>query len=152
TDFTGELAVAVREGRRREFADFTSYQGETVPDPNALDTLNQSKLDWEKLETPDGKAQLARFRNLLDLRQKHIVPLLKDAGGNYGCVVAVEEGALAIDWQLGGKLLQLRCNFTEQELTLPEPRGVCLYSYPGAADAAASSPHLRPQSLTFWLE
>ncbi|GGA72126.1 malto-oligosyltrehalose trehalohydrolase [Nitratireductor aestuarii] len=152
TDFTGDLAVAVREGRRREFADFTSYQGETVPDPNALNTFNQSKLDWEKLDTPEGKAQLARFRNLLDLRQKHIVPLLKNAGGNYGRVVAVEEGALAIDWQLGEKLLQLRCNFTEQELTLPEPRGVCLYSYPGAADAAASSPHLRPQSLTFWLE
>jgi len=152
TDFTGDLAVAVREGRRREFADFTSYQGETVPDPNALNTFNQSKLDWEKLDTPEGKAQLARFRNLLDLRQKHIVPLLKNAGGNYGRVVAVEEGALAIDWQLGEKLLQLRCNFTEQELTLPEPRGVCLYSYPGAADAAASSPHLRPQSLTIWLE
>jgi len=152
TDFTGDLAVAVREGRRREFADFTSYQGETVPDPNALDTFNQSKLDWEKLEAPEGKAQLARFRNLLDLRRTQIVPLLKGAGGNYGRIVAVEEGALAIDWQLGGKLLQLRCNFTEQELTLPEPRGVCLYSYPGAADAAASSPHLRPQSLTFWLE
>ena len=152
TDFTGDLAVAVCEGRRREFADFTSYQGETVPDPNTLGTFNQSKLDWEKLETPEGKAQLARFRNLLDLRRTQIVPLLKDAGGNYGRVVAVEEGGLAIDWQLGAKLLQLRCNFTEQELTLPEPRGVCLYSYPGAADAAASSPHLRPQSLTFWLE
>ena len=35
TDYHGDLADAVREGRRREFASFTRFGGEDIPDPNA---------------------------------------------------------------------------------------------------------------------
>jgi maltooligosyltrehalose trehalohydrolase len=38
------IAEATREGRRREFADFTSFSGEEVPDPQALETFLRSKL------------------------------------------------------------------------------------------------------------
>jgi maltooligosyltrehalose trehalohydrolase len=39
------IAEATREGRRREFADFASFSGEEVPDPQALETFLRSKLD-----------------------------------------------------------------------------------------------------------
>ncbi|ECE1516747.1 malto-oligosyltrehalose trehalohydrolase [Salmonella enterica] len=53
TDFHGDLARAVREGRAKEFAD---HAGENVPDPNAPETFQRSKLNWKP------KAYLARLR------------------------------------------------------------------------------------------
>jgi maltooligosyltrehalose trehalohydrolase len=38
------IAEATRDGRRREFADFASFSGEEVPDPQALETFLRSKL------------------------------------------------------------------------------------------------------------
>ena len=39
-----EIAVATREGRRREFASFAAFAGEEVPDPQDLATFKRSKL------------------------------------------------------------------------------------------------------------
>jgi maltooligosyltrehalose trehalohydrolase len=39
-----DIAVATREGRRREFAAFADHAGEEVPDPQAHDTFARSKL------------------------------------------------------------------------------------------------------------
>ena len=39
-----EIAVATREGRRREFAAFAQFAGEEVPDPQAESTFANSKL------------------------------------------------------------------------------------------------------------
>jgi maltooligosyltrehalose trehalohydrolase len=38
------IAETTREGRRREFADFASFSGEEVPDPQAVETFLRSKL------------------------------------------------------------------------------------------------------------
>src|SRR5262249_49403307 len=45
TEHNEELAAAVREGRRREFASFARFlapQGEALPDPNAIETFDRS--------------------------------------------------------------------------------------------------------------
>ncbi len=39
-----DIAVATREGRRREFAAFADHAGEEVPDPQAQETFARSKL------------------------------------------------------------------------------------------------------------
>jgi len=39
------IADATREGRRREFADFGSFSGEEIPDPQAEETFRRSRLD-----------------------------------------------------------------------------------------------------------
>jgi maltooligosyltrehalose trehalohydrolase len=39
-----EIAIATREGRRREFASFTHFAGEEVPDPQAPATFERSTL------------------------------------------------------------------------------------------------------------
>jgi maltooligosyltrehalose trehalohydrolase len=38
------IADATREGRKREFAAFTSFSGEEVPDPQALETFARSRI------------------------------------------------------------------------------------------------------------
>lgn len=55
------IAKATREGRRREFADFTAFSGEEVPDPQALETFLRSKLHPRE---PDPL-----YRELLALRR-----------------------------------------------------------------------------------
>ena len=69
-DFEGELGEAVRKGRREEFARFKGFTGE-VPDPLAESTFQASTLDWSKAD----QVWLAHYKNLLALRQLHIVPL-----------------------------------------------------------------------------
>ena len=38
------IADATREGRKREFASFTSFSGEEVPDPQAVETFVRSRI------------------------------------------------------------------------------------------------------------
>jgi maltooligosyltrehalose trehalohydrolase len=44
------IADATREGRKREFAAFTSFSGEEIPDPQALETFDASKLTGGALD------------------------------------------------------------------------------------------------------
>ena len=39
-----DIAEATRKGRREEFASFAAFAGEDVPDPQALETFQRSKL------------------------------------------------------------------------------------------------------------
>jgi maltooligosyltrehalose trehalohydrolase len=59
------VAEATRTGRRREFERFAAFAGEDVPDPQALETFERSRLSW------DGDAELrAVYRRLLQLRRR----------------------------------------------------------------------------------
>src|SRR6185312_13573585 len=51
-----ELAIAVREGRKKEFAAF-HLEGE-APDPNAIKTFEDSKLQWNLTEQQPHAAML----------------------------------------------------------------------------------------------
>ena len=76
TDFTGDLATAVREGRRAEFKKWPVFADpanrEKIPDPNAPETAGSSVVDWAYAETPQGQSRLALVRNLLDVRAREI--------------------------------------------------------------------------------
>jgi maltooligosyltrehalose trehalohydrolase len=41
------IADATRAGRKQEFAAWASFSGEDVPDPQALETFERSKLEWQ---------------------------------------------------------------------------------------------------------
>jgi malto-oligosyltrehalose trehalohydrolase len=139
TDFHGELADAVREGRRKEFAHSPSFkEGDpsTIPDPNAPETFDASKLDWDRQDTEEGGARLAFVKRLLSLRQAHIVPILFGAGGNAGTVLAADDGAVAVDWRLSGATLCLRFNLNRKTHRLPPAGGETVYAHPADASAA----------------
>jgi maltooligosyltrehalose trehalohydrolase len=56
------IADATREGRKREFAAFTSFSGEEVPDPQAKETFERSRVSR-------GDAD-PLFTDLLELRRE----------------------------------------------------------------------------------
>ncbi|HYC56671.1 MAG TPA: malto-oligosyltrehalose trehalohydrolase [Candidatus Binatia bacterium] len=66
-----ELARAVREGRRREFAAFDWEGRGQVPDPQAPETFAASRLRWEELATEPHAQMHAWYREMLKLRREH---------------------------------------------------------------------------------
>jgi len=62
-----ELADAVRQGRRREFAAF-GWDPERIPDPQAASTFDSSKLAWSELGEPRHQSLLSFYRELTRLR------------------------------------------------------------------------------------
>jgi malto-oligosyltrehalose trehalohydrolase len=146
TDFHGDLAKAVREGRRKEFEGHAGHSGETVPDPNAKATFEQSKLDWKRIEAGDGKAWLDFTRQLLKLRREKIVPLLASAGGKAGKVLQAENGSFAVRWSFPEGTLTMAVNLGDNAKPLPKQAGEILFAYPQKAD------DLSPNSILVALE
>src|SRR5205823_4801246 len=70
-----DLAEAVRDGRRREFASF-GWRPDDVPDPQAPETFARSRLDWSELEKPPHAELLDWHRRLIALRRS--TPSLAD--------------------------------------------------------------------------
>lgn len=70
-----ELAKAVREGRRKEFAAF-GWKPKDIPDPQAPDTFLRSKLRWDELSREPHAGLLEWHRQLIRLRQRE--PALLD--------------------------------------------------------------------------
>lgn len=70
-----ELAEAVRQGRRREFAAF-GWTPEEVPDPQSVDTFLASRLDWDEGRRPVHQDLAAWYAALLKLRRSE--PSLAD--------------------------------------------------------------------------
>ena len=127
TDFHGELADAVREGRRHEFSAFSGFVDEedllSIPDPNAKATFLDSKLDWDAAEEDDGLATRARIQRLLSIRREHVVPRLAGTGPRSGRILEADPGAIAIDWTLDGALWQLRANLGAFPRAMPRATG-----------------------------
>ena len=142
TDFHGELADAVRKGRRQEFAKFLHFRDEKnlIPDPNEEDTFTRSKIDWSKASNSEW---LPFYKELLKLRQEKIVPLLAEAAGNSGTIVVSDDDILAVDWEFGTKRLSLRANLSGEAATVPPAIGAVLFSEPKniTADAGTLPPH-----------
>ncbi|MCL9670905.1 malto-oligosyltrehalose trehalohydrolase [Citrobacter sp. MNAZ 1397] len=130
TDFHGELARAVREGRAKEFAGHSGYDGVDVPDPNAERTFTLSKLNWQALQSTEGKAWLALTRELLALRQQYIVPLLAQTSGQNGRVVDTAPGFLAVRWTFPDGTLSMALNLGEHAMPVPDFPGNTLFSRP----------------------
>lgn len=63
-----ELGRAVSEGRKREFAAF-GWNPRDVPDPQAKESYERSKLDWSELTREPHSRVLTWYRRLLRLRR-----------------------------------------------------------------------------------
>jgi maltooligosyltrehalose trehalohydrolase len=64
-----ELGRLVTEGRRREFAAFSAHSDD-VPDPQALETFERSKLVWDECSRAPHAEMLDWHRRLIRLRHE----------------------------------------------------------------------------------
>jgi maltooligosyltrehalose trehalohydrolase len=136
-DFKGDLAQAVREGRRKEFAGTYAKYGDEVPDPLDIKTFQSAVLNWEQPDQAEGQARLKLVRELLATRKRVIVPRL--AGAAFGKAHAAENGLLTAHWRMGdGATLRLQANPSASEIAhQPDETGTPIW---GAATNDAMPP------------
>ncbi len=65
-----ELAEAVSRGRQKEFEAF-DWPGKDIPDPQALQTFERSKLQWEELLYQPHSEILAWHKELISIRRNY---------------------------------------------------------------------------------
>jgi maltooligosyltrehalose trehalohydrolase len=157
-DFGSELADAVREGRRREFARFPEFADAAararIPDPLAVETYERARLDWSTLEARGHRAWLAYYRDLLETRRREIVPRLASLtrGGEWH---GHADDVIDVRWKLGGgavlqSVLSLRAT-AASGLALA-PRGRLLFATDRAAAEVRPIRALPPWFVAFFLD
>ena len=147
TDHHGELAKAVREGRRREFAGFAGFHdGETtesIPDPNALATFESSR------PVAADADRRALYRRLLALRAAALVPHL--AGARSISAEARGPACVAARWRLGnGAVLELVSNLGPADCAVDPPKGDLLFeTRAGASEDVRAGRLAGPATVAF---
>jgi maltooligosyltrehalose trehalohydrolase len=101
-----ELAKLVSEGRRKEFPAFGSSP-EAIPDPQAVSTFENSKVQWGELSEPKHADMLAWYKQLITLRKAR--PELRD--GSFERVeVEFDEDEKWLSMQRGGIVVLFTLN------------------------------------------
>jgi maltooligosyltrehalose trehalohydrolase len=120
-----ELVQAVREGRRREFADFAGPVGE-MPDPQAESTFMSAKLSWS---WPEGTPQAGMRRLYADLlAARRRWPAMKDLVNRRARLMPNPEAGPVIELTRGARadasgMLRACFNFSAEPQPLPETVG-----------------------------
>ena len=135
-----DLAKAVREGRRREFARFSAFadprRRAEIPDPNAEETFLRSRPDPAEAAQAPHAETLALYRRLLALRHAEIVPRLP--GARAIAAQALSDAAVLARWRLGdGTVLAIACNLGGEPAAARCRGRVLFESVPHAAAALA---------------
>ena len=139
-DFGPELAEAVRKGRREEFASFPEFhdpaQRARIPDPQAEETFESSKLVWDEISRPEHREWLDWYTRILARRRESIVPLIERIrqGGTFEIV---GEEAVVVRWGVEGEReLVLAANLSAAPVReLPSPEGELIWEESGPAGA-----------------
>jgi len=105
-----ELARAVSEGRRREFAAF-GWDPASIPDPESQPTFENSKLKWDEVAWSEHVEMLAWYRSLILLRRT--TPSLND-GAPGKTQVTFDEQARWLRMDRGN--IAVICNLGEQRV------------------------------------
>jgi maltooligosyltrehalose trehalohydrolase len=161
TAFTGQLADAVREGRRREFKAFSAFNDEAsrarIPDPNDLQTFVNSSppadapLDGERLEW------MHFYKSALCVRAHLLMPRLRHARALGATVLADDAAnglaALVARWRLDdGETLTIALNLGRDGVRLdPQPEGMVIFETPPRARDYADNGVLPESACIAWL-
>jgi maltooligosyltrehalose trehalohydrolase len=137
-----DLAKAVREGRRGEFAHFKAFAdpeaSQRIPDPTDRATYERSRIDWMEAGRPPHREILAETRNLLELRRREILPLIRSAyrGSQHR---ASAENTLEVTWSFEGGSLRLIANFGDKPMDASADEAAqALWSSPGVSRSGAN--------------
>jgi maltooligosyltrehalose trehalohydrolase len=137
-DYQGELAAAITNGRRAEFAEFKAFAAEAarenIPDPNSIDAFERSRLRWEERDELVHQSRMTFTRDLLSVREEHVTPRIPSiTPGN--AQREVSESAVCVRWPVSDGILQLEANLGDRacDRARPAPKKL-LYS-------TASAPH-----------
>ncbi len=151
-DHADELAAAVREGRRREFAKFPECANpearEAIPDPNAEQTFARSRLDWKKLNTMQGRQWFEFVQTLLRVRREWVAPAGLTCGTTQAQFRIWNDSVLHVTWSHDEVTLSLQANLSARpSKERPESGGRLLFEWPAGA---SGSPTMQAWSVAWF--
>jgi malto-oligosyltrehalose trehalohydrolase len=142
-DFEPQLAAQVRAQRARELPD--------APDPGAVATWAEARLDWSLLRQPAHARSLTLYRRLLTIRHRDIVPLLSHLAA--GRCMYAGGAAFAVDWSTGDQSLRLIANLAAVPAPLwARPSGRVIFATHPGVRAMVARNELAPWSVLWLLE
>jgi maltooligosyltrehalose trehalohydrolase len=141
TDHHADLADAVREGRRAEFAGFGEFadpeRREQIPDPNADTTYRASSVE---ADSDSATERFALYQELIAIREREIIPRLLGATSAGARVIGPK--AVEASWIMGdGSTLTIVANLGLEPVQYDLPRGRPIYPlapWPGELPPAAT--------------
>ena len=124
TDHRAPLDEQVRQGRRDEFAHFSSFKDAhrraLIPDPNAPTTLALSCAPWPAEDDAEAAAWLTWFRDLLAVRAAW---LGSAASAQSLAADVLAPGVLRAGWQLPGAQWWIAFNASDAAVPVTLPAG-----------------------------
>ena len=156
-DFGPDLARAVTEGRRNEFAAFEKFRSvekrAEIPDPNALSTFELARISWEAIAEPEPAAWLSFYRELLKVRREKIVPMLPVLLPGSGRFQMISGRVLRVQWKrTDGKRLAMTANLGDEWAVAGDTESIgAIYRLP-ALTAEADNQMLPPWSVEWSLQ
>jgi maltooligosyltrehalose trehalohydrolase len=123
-DYQGDLAEAITNGRRSEFAQFKMFADaevrEKIPDPNAIGTFERSRLVWNEREQAPHRDWLAYVRKLLQIRAEHVAPRI-DSITLGAATYEVAQSCVHVQWPTEqGETLHLLANMSDTPCAAPQ--------------------------------
>jgi maltooligosyltrehalose trehalohydrolase len=152
TDHNPDLAKAVREGRRREFASFSQRHDQDylakIPDPNDPDTFERSK---PVADVTLGSKREALYSQLLAIRQREIVPHLHDMRALDAH--AIGPAAVLAQWQVDDcSLLTIGSNLGTSAIAVSQLNGRLLFASSTEAGQSAQDGRLQSYSTVVFMK
>lgn len=154
TDFHGELAAAVREGRRREFSAFSSFRNAAdqahIPDPNAETSFTRS-ASFQPEDNPRQHRHHAFYKELLALRRHYLLPHMDQLR----CVESkvLDRKAVLARWSLTeDRMLCILVNLADQPVKVEPMEGQLLFESREGAGSAARRGELWQYAASVFLE
>jgi 1,4-alpha-glucan branching enzyme/maltooligosyltrehalose trehalohydrolase len=129
-DFHGELAGAVRAGRRREFeaAYAAAARGaHEPPDPLAEQTFSGSKIDWNKPGEGEWAQRRHLVQRLLECRARYITPQLASLK-TWSAGASCEGVLIRANWRLDAGTLHLLANLGDFAALADAPPGRAIWN------------------------
>jgi maltooligosyltrehalose trehalohydrolase len=97
TDHNDELGKAVTAGRRQEFSRFAAFSNpECIPDPQAAETFEASRLLWDEQTRDPHRHTLALYRRLLELRRTYPALQQREVSGGAALIKALDEATILV--------------------------------------------------------
>ncbi|WP_017522731.1 malto-oligosyltrehalose trehalohydrolase [Pusillimonas noertemannii] len=145
-----ELARAVRDGRRREFAGFPGFADahalQGIPDPNDPDTWRRSRPQAD--DEAAAEAWRRWYEQLLALRREYVVPRLR--GARSMGARALGPSAVCATWKMDdGARLTILCNLGDEACECTELAGLPpdAVFFSGPEDSGEARAFLQPGRL-----
>jgi maltooligosyltrehalose trehalohydrolase len=140
-DFKGDLATAVREGRRREFPDAYATMETAPPDPVSELTYETAVLDRTALTRPLNIKRRELVRRLLLCRRQEIVPRIVKLR-RFSAEASHEGRLLRAEWHLNGGTLRVVANLSNDAGPARDVRGRPIWG--------GQQPETLPPWSVFW--